>query len=200
MPSRKGILTVARALLLGAAPAAQATTIVLGSCFTGACSELPSDYQVYLTVTDGGAGLQVGVSVAPSTGVGDVSSVYLSFVGSATAADWAGPSGALVRFPAGRRTASGSFSYDVELDFHPPRGKGSAMLHPGDSATFTIAGLTASSFDGAIAHVQRLGPDGEGSVHINVPDAMNVPDAASSASLLGLGLVVLGLVRRRTRP
>ncbi len=67
------------------------------------------------------------------------------------------------------------------------------MLHPGDNVTFTIGGLSASSFDGAIAHVQRLGPGGEGSVH------MNVPDAASSATLLGLGLVALGLVRRHIR-
>jgi hypothetical protein len=215
MGTRKALLVAGLALLLGAASSAQAMTIVLGSCFTGDCGVLPPDYQVRLTLTDvthdfgDGAvsALQIVVSPTTSSGVGDLGSVFLSF-GSAVApapwavtdsTGWAGtdPKRMLVRFPARGGTRAG-FGYDVELDFHPPGGKGSKFLAPGGSLTFTIAGLSAGAFDGGIAHIQRIGPSQDGGAHVRVSAPIAaVPDALWSVTAFGMGLVALLLARRR---
>jgi hypothetical protein len=196
----KVLLGTGLALLLGGASSAQATTITLGSCFTGSCGDLPSDYEIRLVLTDAtydfgyGDVSVVRIEVIPTTatGAGDLSSLYLSFVGSVAAGPWSGPADALVRFPRRDGTRAG-FVYDLELDFHPPGGKGSSFLSAGESATFTIAGLNVAAFGGAIAHVQRIGPNGEGSAHVTA----RVPDSVSSVTVFVLGLVALGLFRRR---
>jgi hypothetical protein len=217
MGTRKALLGAGLALLLGAASSAQAMTIVLASCFTGDCGDLPSDYQVRLALTDvthdfgDGAvsALQIVVSPTTGSGVGDLGSVFLSFAGTVAPAPWvvtvssgwAGtdPKGTLVRFPARGGTRAG-FAYDVELDFHPPGGKGSKFLAPGGSLTFTIAGLGAGAFDAGIAHVQRIGPTQDGGAHVRVSAPIAaVPDALWSVTAFGMGLVALLLARRRIR-
>jgi hypothetical protein len=89
MRTTMAVRGAALVLLLGIASSAHASTIVLTSCFTGDCADLPSDYAVRLTLTDVthdfGEGdvsaLHVGVSPTTATGMGDLGSVYLDFGG-----------------------------------------------------------------------------------------------------------------------
>jgi hypothetical protein len=211
MRTTMAVCGAAFVLLLGIASSAHASTIILASCFTGDCADLPSDYAVRLTLTDVthdfGEGLvsalQVGVSPTTATGMGDLGSVYLDFSGSVAPAPWALTvstslvgtplTNSLVRFPRRGGTAAGGFAYDLELDFHPPGRKGSGFLSPGETVTFTIAGLSADRFAAAIAHVQRAGPTGESGAHVRVPDSVSV------LPTFGLTLLALALVRRRLR-
>jgi hypothetical protein len=102
--------------------------------------------------------------------------------------------------------ADGDGLYDILFDFPPP----GSVFDGSDTVTFrfTLAGLTEDSFDflstpagghgpfTAAAHIQRVGPTGDGSGFI-APNGNGVPDGGTTVMLLGSALACLGALRRR---
>lgn len=103
--------------------------------------------------------------------------------------------------------ADGDGKFDILFDLPPPPGNFASRFTAGETLVFdlTLTGITASSFDftsatgggqgifHAAAHVQGIGEGGEDSGWIGDGE---VPEAGT-LGFLGLGLLALGIRRRR---
>jgi hypothetical protein len=106
--------------------------------------------------------------------------------------------------------ADGDGLYDILVDFNiaPPGDR----FNDTDSVTFTLTGITGlvegdfnflSAPSGghgpflAAAHIQGVGPNGEGSGWIAPGNGAPVPDGGATVMLLGTALACLGALRRR---
>jgi VPDSG-CTERM motif len=107
--------------------------------------------------------------------------------------------------------ADGGGTFDIRFTFDTSDGT-STRFDTTDSITYVISGisgLVAADFDflsedpsggngffKAAAHIQGVGPDGEGSGFVG-PGVPGVPDGGTTMMLLGTALACLGALRRR---
>lgn len=201
------VVGTAFALLVGAS-SAQATSISLATCHTGACGAVTGSVGltygnvlpingtgIELTIANNTNGdvteldLLFGGTVAnngPITLTGAVSPSYTTYT----------PSNVLNGGLMYTQTFSATYNaanllFNVNIDLPPPPGSSPYRLAPGESITFWIAGLTEENFQNAMAHIQALPGDGSAKL------TPSVPDGGATISLLGLAMLGLGYFRRR---
>jgi PEP-CTERM motif len=225
-----GIATFA---LIGAAIAAApaSATVITFNLNTVLEGDTPSGFPT-MTFDDGGSSGTVTLTIDAEglSGQEFISAVLFNYADAATAADLVftrtggdGPAAGFTisQVADGENSPGNNGLFDIEFDYDTSNSGGGINRFDADELlTFSIVGdgITAGDFnvdsapegpDGdtnfAIARIQGIGPNGEGSASVGDGDGgggggggIPVPEPAA-IGLFGLGLLAVGLGRRRKR-